>query len=54
MPGYGYHCRKCSKTFAVTRSFAEYDTARVRCPRCKSSSVARTITPFFAKTSRKA
>ena len=53
MPDYGYRCRKCSKKFSVTHTFAEHDSARARCPRCKSRSVERTIAPFFAKTSRK-
>jgi putative FmdB family regulatory protein len=54
MPDYGYQCKKCSKKFTLTCSFAEYGTIRVRCPRCRSSSVAHTIASFFAKTARKA
>jgi putative FmdB family regulatory protein len=53
MPDYGYRCKKCNKKFSAIHTFAEHDDARVRCPKCKSRSVERTITAFFAKTSRK-
>ena len=53
MPLYEYVCRKCSHEFAVAMTINEHDKKRVQCPQCNSTEVARTLQPFYAKTSKK-
>jgi putative FmdB family regulatory protein len=53
MPTYDYHCKACDHDFSRTESLAAHERARVTCPRCHSTSVERTLTPFYAKTGRK-
>jgi len=53
MPVYEYACKKCGKEFTVTMGVDELDKKKVQCPKCKSSSVARQISAFYAKTSKK-
>jgi putative FmdB family regulatory protein len=43
MPNYAYACRECGENFKVTLSYAEYDRAQVRCPRCESQDVVRRL-----------
>lgn len=54
MPTYEFKCSNCGKTFELSMPVAERETRKVSCPSCKSKKVERTITGFFAKTSRKA
>jgi putative FmdB family regulatory protein len=53
MPLYEYVCQKCSHEFAVAMTINEHDKKRVQCPQCNSTEVARTLQPFYAKTSKK-
>ena len=54
MPAYEYVCKDCNKTFTVFLSISEYEViTKAKCPHCNSDNVHRTITGFFAKTSRK-
>jgi len=53
VPTYEYRCTKCNKSFSVTHSITEHEKAKVACPKCNSGEVERTITTFFAKTSKK-
>lgn len=43
MPNYAYACRECGENFKVRLSYAEYDRARVQCPRCDSRDVVRRL-----------
>jgi putative FmdB family regulatory protein len=54
MPSYEYRCEKCRKTFTVVLTIKEHESKRIACPKCKSRVVKQQISPFFAKTSRKA
>jgi putative FmdB family regulatory protein len=53
MPQYDFLCEECRKPFAVKMSIAEYEKARIRCPKCKGAKVKRQITGFRTVTSRK-
>ncbi len=50
---YDYRCKKCGEGFEVEMRPSEVGKKAVRCPACKSKSVAREYAAFFAKTSRK-
>jgi putative FmdB family regulatory protein len=54
MPTYEYQCENCSKQFTLSQSIAEHDKKQTICPECKSDKVIQLISPFIAKTSRKA
>lgn len=54
MPTYEFKCTKCGTTFEVALPVAERDTRKVSCPSCQATEVERTVTGFYAKTSRKA
>ncbi len=43
MPVYEYTCAVCKRFFELHISFAEYDSASVRCPDCGSAKVLRKI-----------
>lgn len=53
MPTYDYHCAACNHAFSRTESVAAHERAKVTCPKCKSTKVERTLSPFYAKTGRK-
>ena len=54
MPAYEYVCKDCRKEFTVFLAIKEYEVhPKVKCPNCSSDNVERTITGFFAKTSKK-
>jgi putative FmdB family regulatory protein len=53
MPTYEYRCSKCAQMFAVVMSMTAHDTAKVKCPACRSAAVVQQFSTFFAKTSRK-
>jgi putative FmdB family regulatory protein len=53
MPIYDYKCRKCNKGFSLTMSVKEHDRKKVRCPKCKSTSVRPVYSGFVAMTSKK-
>ena len=54
MPTYDFRCTGCKKTFSVVMTYDEYDTRKVRCPKCKKQkSVQRVFTTVLAKTSKK-
>lgn len=54
MPAYEYVCRDCKKEFTVFLSIREYgEKVKIKCPHCESDSVARKLTAFYAKTSKK-
>ena len=54
MPIYEYICSACGKPFSLFLSYADYDTAVVRCPDCGSGSVRRRIRPVRVATGEKA
>lgn len=53
MPTYDYACKECGKKFSLVMLISEYATAKVACPKCKSKKVARVLSTFYAKTSKK-
>jgi putative FmdB family regulatory protein len=53
MPTYEFKCNKCSGRFTLILSISEYEKAKFRCPKCKSTRVKQEITPFQVKTSKK-
>ncbi|MBW1681502.1 MAG: zinc ribbon domain-containing protein [Deltaproteobacteria bacterium] len=53
MPTYEYKCEKCKKKFDLTMTIREYETKRIRCPKCKSTRVKQQISSFQAVTSKK-
>lgn len=56
MPTYEFLCQKCSKTFEMVLSMADYERRRkkgIECPKCASSKVIRQISGFQVKTSKK-
>lgn len=53
MPIYEYHCQACGLDFSRTESVSAHERAKVACPKCKSTRVQRTLSPFYAKTGRK-
>ena len=53
MPVYDYKCQNCRKKFTTIMSITQYETKRVKCPKCKSTRVARVLQPFYAQTSKK-
>jgi putative FmdB family regulatory protein len=54
MPVYQYHCRSCGHDFQHTEPLRDHGHTRTACPKCKSTQVNQVLTPFFAKTARKA
>lgn len=53
MPTYEFVCEKCSKSFAVILSLAEYEKKKTKCPKCGSKEIRQQITAFQAITSKK-
>ncbi len=53
MPTYDFKCEKCNKKFTLKLSIAEYETKKIRCPKCKSTRVKQQIVPFQIITSSK-
>jgi putative FmdB family regulatory protein len=54
MPAYEYGCRDCNRDFTVFLSLTEYEAKpKIVCPHCGSDNVAKKITGFFAKTTKK-
>lgn len=55
MPTYEYRCRECKNVFDRVEPLADHGHGRPpQCPQCKSRQVEQVLTPFFAKTARKA
>jgi putative FmdB family regulatory protein len=54
MPIYEYHCRSCGQDFQHTEPISEHGQHRTVCPKCRSTQIEQVMTPFFAKTGRKA
>lgn len=53
MPTYDFMCKKCNKPFTLVMTVAEHDKKKVRCPKCKSTSVRQQISSFQTITSKK-
>jgi len=53
MPQYDYQCKKCRKSFTLIMTVTEHDKKRVKCPKCKSTSVRPVYSGFVAMTSKK-
>jgi putative FmdB family regulatory protein len=53
MPVYDFRCEKCKKKFTLTMTVSEYETKKLRCPKCKSTRVKQQITGFQTITSKK-
>ncbi|MBU1701430.1 MAG: zinc ribbon domain-containing protein [Candidatus Eisenbacteria bacterium] len=53
MPEYIYKCEPCGKSFTVTMGILKHDTARIKCPKCKSVKVRQQITSFGVATKKK-
>ena len=44
MPEYDFRCQRCAYRFSVNyKTYAMYDVARQRCPRCESTDLSRLI-----------
>lgn len=44
MPAYDFRCKTCENKFTVRISISERD--KVKCPKCKSSSLQQIFTPI--------
>ena len=53
MPTYEFRCEKCEKKFTRTLTISEYENAKFRCPKCKSTRVKQEVTSFQVVTSKK-
>ena len=53
MPTYDFRCEKCKKKFTLMMTISEYESKKVRCPKCKSTRVKQQISSFQAITSKK-
>ncbi len=53
MPHYEYLCLACNKKFSQVLSLAEYEKAKVKCPKCGSTKVEQQWAAFYATTSKK-
>jgi putative FmdB family regulatory protein len=56
MPSYEFVCQKCAKVFGLELSIAQYERMKknsLKCPGCGSSKIARRISDFQVKTSKK-
>ena len=53
MPTYEYRCETCDETFELRESIAEHEAAEPKCPKCGSEKIARAVSSFYAKTSKK-
>ncbi len=43
MPLYDYSCQSCQNKVSIRLSYAEYDTAKPKCPVCGSANIRRVI-----------
>jgi len=46
MPAYEYYCDKCRGDVTVTLPISEHDKAKVACPQCGATNVARQLSTF--------
>jgi putative FmdB family regulatory protein len=53
MPRYEYLCETCKKSFELTMTIAEHDTAKPKCPGCKGTKVVPQLASVMAQTSKK-
>ena len=53
MPTYEYRCESCGENFERRESITEHEIAEPKCPKCGSGKVARAVSAFYAKTSKK-
>ncbi len=53
MPEYGYRCAKCGKSFNLVMGVIEHEKAKVKCPKCSSSTVVQKVSAFVPITSKK-
>jgi putative FmdB family regulatory protein len=53
MPEYDYKCEGCGKSFTKTMGILEHDTAKIKCPKCRSVRVRQKITNFAVTTKKK-
>jgi putative FmdB family regulatory protein len=44
---------KCKKPFTIVMSISEYETGKVKCPKCGKGQVKQQVTTFQTKTSKK-
>jgi putative FmdB family regulatory protein len=54
MPIYQFRCRKCQREFEAQQTLQEHATSLPPCPSCGAQDTEVLLSPFFAKTSRKA
>lgn len=43
MPAYDYFCHDCENQFEVRLSYAEADSANIKCPHCNSTQTQRLV-----------
>lgn len=54
MPAYEYTCNKCKKDFTVYLTIKEVEgKPKIKCEYCNGTNVAKKMTSFFVKTSKK-
>jgi putative FmdB family regulatory protein len=53
MTTYEYRCESCGEAFEQRESIAEHEAAKPKCPKCGSDEVARSVSAFYAQTSKK-
>ena len=53
MPEYVYRCEACGNSFTKTMGILQHETAKIKCPKCKSVEVRQTITSFGVATKKK-
>ena len=52
MPEYRFKCEKCTKSFDVVATLAEYEEKAFKCPKCNSKKVKQVLTAFAPNTSK--
>ena len=53
MPIYDFKCYRCKKRFTIIMSIADFESKKLKCPKCGGSKVDQLITGFLTITSKK-
>jgi putative FmdB family regulatory protein len=53
MPEYDYRCEGCRHSFTVSLGIKEHDTAKIKCPKCKSAKARQKIGSLGVTTKKK-
>jgi putative FmdB family regulatory protein len=53
MSQYIFYCRECKKEFTQNLHMADWESSKVKCPKCGGKHVEQLVTAFSAVTSKK-